>query len=184
MPLDTHPLPFGLRDVHLTGFTTQAATEYEPTSIDLPVSRTFSFSDTEDFEDLQGDDTTAASHGSGPSVEWELESGGLPFSAFKLMAGGTITESGTTPAMKKVFSKLATDSRPYFKVEGQAISDSGGDVHGLVFKAKATGSLEGEWAQGAFQLLSASGRGFPSTVTADEGKLYDFVQNETAIAVS
>lgn len=184
MPLTTHPLPFGLRDVKLTPFTTAAATAYGTPSVDLPVSRTFSFSDTEDFEDLQGDDVTAASHGSGPSLEWEMESGGMPFEAFKIMAGGAITESGTTPAMKKVYSKLATDSRPYFKVEGQAISDSGGDVHGVVYKAKATGSLEGEFGQGAFQLLSASGRGFPSTVTADLNKLYDFVQNETAIAIT
>ena len=183
MPLTTHPLPFGLRDVKLTPFTDSAATVYGTPSLDLPVSRTFSFSDTEDFEDLQGDDVTAASHGSGPSLEWELESGGLPFECFKLMAGGTITETGTSPAMKKVFSKLATDARPYFKAEGQAISDSGGDVHGLVYKCKATGSLEGEFGQGAFTLLSASGRGFPSSVTADNGKLYDFVQNETAVAI-
>lgn len=183
MPLTTHPLPFGLRDVKLTPFTTAAATTYG-TGVDLPISRTFSFSDTEDFEDLQGDDVTAASHGAGPSLEWELESGGLPFDAFKIMAGGTITDSGTTPAQKRVFSKLATDSRPYFKAEGQAISDSGGDVHGVVYKAKATGSLEGEFANGAFMLTSASGRGFPSTVVADVNKLYDFVQNETAIAIT
>ena len=185
MPLTTHPLPFGLRDVKLTPFTTDAATTYGTPSIDLPVARTFSFSDSEEFEDLAGDDSPAvASHGGGPQLEWELESGGLPFEAFRLMAGGTITESGTTPAMKKVYSKLATNSRPYFKVEGQAISDSGGDVHGIVYKAKATGSLEGEFANASFQLLSASGLGYPSTVVADVGKLYDFVQNETAIAIT
>lgn len=184
MPLTTHPLPFGLRDVKLTSFTTDAATAYGTPSVDLPVARTFSFSDTEDFEDLQGDDTTAASHGAGPSLEWELESGGLPFSAFKIMAGGTITDSGTAPAQKRVFSKLTSDSRPYFKVEGQAISDSGGDVHGVVYKAKATGSLEGEFGQGAFFLTAASGRGYGSTVTADLAKLYDFVQNETAVAIT
>lgn len=183
MPLTTHPLPFGLRDVKLTPFTTQAATAYG-TGVDLPVARTFSFSDTEDFEDLEGDDTIAGSHGAGPTLEWELESGGLPFEAFQIMAGGTITSSGTTPNQKKVFSKLATDSRPYFKAEGQAISDSGGDVHGIVYKSKATGSLEGEFANGAFFLTSASGKGFGSTVTADNGKLYDFVQNETAVAIA
>jgi hypothetical protein len=183
MPLTTHALPFGLRDVKITPFTTGAATAYSASSIDLPVARTFSFSDTEDFEDLVGDDTTAASHGSGPTVEWDLESGGLPFAAFQAMAGGTITDSGTTPAQKKVFSKLATDARPYFKVEGQAISDSGGDVHGIVYKAKATGSLEGEFGNGSFWLTSASGKGFPSTVTADVNKLYDFVNNETAVAI-
>jgi hypothetical protein len=183
MPLTTHPLPFGLRDIGITPFTTGAATAYG-TKIDLPVSRTLSFSDTEDFEDLAGDDSTVASHGAGPTIEWELESGGLPFAAFQAMAGGTVTDTGTTPNMKKVFSKLSSDSRPYFKVEGQAISDSGGDVHGIIYKAKATGSLEGEFAQGAFWLTSASGKGFPSTVTADLNKLYDFVNNETAVAIA
>lgn len=183
MPLTTHALPFGIRDVKLTPFTTGASTTYG-TGVDLPVARTFSWSEAEDFETLDGDDSHVASHGAGPVINWELESGGLPFEAYKIMAGGTITESGTTPAMKKVYSKLATDSRPYFKAEGQAISDSGGDVHGLVFRAKATGDLEGEWAYGAFQLLAASGEGYPSLVSADLGKLYDFVQNETAVAIT
>jgi len=184
MPLTTHPLPFGLRDIGLTPFTTSAATAYG-TKVDLPVSRTMSFSDTEDFEDLAGDDSPAvASHGAGPTIEWELESGGLPFTAFQIMAGGTITASGITPAQKNVFSKLYTDARPYFKAEGQAISDSGGDVHGVIYKAKATGALEGEFAQGAFFLTSASGKGFPSTVATDINKLYDFVQNETAVAIT
>lgn len=182
MPLNTHPLPFGLRDVRLTPFTTDAATAYG-TGVDLPVARTFSFSDTEDFEELRGDDTVAASHGAGPVIEWELESGGLPFAAYKVMAGGTVGETGTTPNQIKTFSKLSTDARPYFKAEGQAISDSGGDVHGIVYKAKADGSLEGEFGNGAFFLTSASGKGYGSTVVATINKLYDFVQNETAVAI-
>lgn len=182
MPLSTHPLPFGLRDVQLkpiTGVNTLG------TAVDLPVARTFSFTESEEFETLQGDDVTAASHGSGPTVSWELESGGMPFEAFRVMAGGTITESGVTPAQKKTYSKLATDSRPYFQVEGQAISDSGGDVHGIVYRCKADGDLEGEFGQGAFFLLSASGTGFGDTVGATPtNKLYDFVQNETAVAIA
>lgn len=182
MPLDNHAIPFGLRDVKIkpiTGLNTVG------TGIDLPVARTFSFADSEDFETLEGDDQTVASVGSGPTVGWELESGGLPFSAFRAMAGGTVTESGTSPAMKKVFSKLTTDSRPYFQVEGQSISDSGGDVHGTVYRCKADGDLEGEFGNGSFFLLSASGTGFGDTVgITPTSKLYDFVQNETAIAIA
>jgi hypothetical protein len=183
MPMTTHPLPFGLRDVRLTPFTTAAATTYG-TGVDLPVSRTFSFSDTEEFEQLTGDDTIVGTHGAGPVLEWSLESGGLPFEAYKVMSGGAIVETGTTPAMKKVYTKLATDARPYFKAEGQAISDSGGDVHGICYKCKADGSLEGEFAYGAFFLTAASGKGYGSTVAADIGKLYDFVQNETAVVIT
>lgn len=182
MPLTTHPLPYGLRDVRLTPFTTAAATAYG-TGVDLPVSRTFSFSETEDFEELKGDDTTVASHGAGPTMEWDLESGGLPLDAYVIMAGGTVGTTGTTPNQIKRYTKLATDARPYFKAEGQAISDSGGDVHGIVYKCKADGSLEGEMGNGAFFLTKASGKGYGSTVAADLGKLYDFVQNETAVAI-
>jgi hypothetical protein len=182
MPLTTNPLPFGLRDVALkpiTGVNTLG------TKVDLPVARTFSFTDSEDFETLEGDDSTAASHGSGPKVSWELEAGGLNFEAFQVMAGGTITATGTAPAQKKVFSKLTTDTRPYFQAEGQAISDSGGDVHGVVYRCKADGDLQGEFGQGAFFLTQASGTGFGDTVgTTPTNKLYDFVQNETAIAIA
>ena len=182
MPLTTHPLPFGLRDVKLSP---QAADGTYGQSVDLPVARTFSFSDTEDFEELRGDDVVAGKAGQGPTCAWELESGGMPFAAFKIMAGGTVTDSGTTPAQKKVFSKLVTDVRPYFKAEGQAISDSGGDVHGIVYRSKADGSLEGEFANGAFFLLSASGTSIGDTVgIAPTNKLYDFVQNETAVAIT
>lgn len=182
MPLTITPLPFGIRDVKLSP---QATDGTYGTGVDLPVARTFSWSDAEDFEQLKGDDVTVASAGQGPTVAWELESGGMPLDAYKIMAGGLVTSSGTTPAQKKVYSKLVTDARPYFKAEGQAISDSGGDLHGVVYRCKADGSLEGEFGNGAFMLLSASGTGFGNTIgTTPDNKLYDFVQNETAVAIT
>lgn len=175
-------LPYGLRDIKITPYTDAAGTVLAEVSIDLPVARTLSFSDTEDFEQLRGDDRVAAEHGNGAQVEWEMESGGLPFAAFKAMAGGTITTSGSTPNEKRVFSKKVTDQRPYFRIEGQVISDSGGDLHCVIYRAKATGELSGEFSDGAFFLTSASGVGHavPSGDNAD--KLYDFVQNETVTA--
>lgn len=178
MPLTTTPLPFGIRDIKL-----RANVNGTPgTSVDLPVARTFSWTDQEDFETLKGDDTTVSAVGSGPTVAWELESGGMPLTAFQLMAGGTVTASGTTPNQKNVYSKLTTDARPYFDAEGQAISDSGGDLHGICYRCKADGNLAGSLANGAFFLLAASGTGFGNTGTPNS-KLYDFVQNETATAI-
>jgi len=182
MPLDTHALPFGLRDVKL--FPIDLADYSIGVGVDLPVAQTFSFSDTEDFETLKGDDTTVASRGQGPSVEWELDSGGIPFEAYKIMAGGAISTSGTTPNQIKTFTKMATDSRPYFQVEGQAISDSGGDVHCIVYRCIADDSLEGEFGNGAFFVTQASGHGYGDILgNAPTGKLYEFVQNETATAI-
>lgn len=182
MALDT-ALPYGLRDVKLTPFTDAAGTTLATVSVDLPIARTLSFSDTEDFEELRGDDRKVAEVGSGANVEWELESGGLPFEAYRVMAGGTIVSTGTGATEKKVFSKKVTDKRPYFRIEGQAISDSGGDLHVIIPRAKATGELSGEFSDGAFFLTSASGVAVAPLSGADLDKLYDFVQNATAIAI-
>lgn len=183
MSLTTVPLPYGLRDVKVTPYTDAAATTLGA-AVDLPNARTVSFSDNEEFKDLRGDDAVQASHGSGPDVEWDIESGGLPLDALIVMFGGTIADAGVTPNRTKTYSKASTDSRPYFKMEGQAISDSGGDLHVILYKCKATGPLGGELKDQEFLLTSGSGRCFPSTETGSLGLVYDFVQNETVTAIA
>lgn len=174
-------LPYGLRDVRLTPLGADGKTPGTP--VDLPVSRTLSFSETEDFEELAGDDTKQATHGAGPTLEWALEAGGISLEAYAVFAGGTVVTSGVTPAQKKTYTKKTSDARPSFKVEGQAISDSGGDLHGIIYRAKADGALEGEMANGAFWLTAASGKGYGSLETGSIDKLYDYVQNETVTAI-
>lgn len=181
MALTTIPLPFGLRDVTLVPILADGSLD-TANEVDLPYARVFSFKETEDFEELKGDDKTVASHGAGPIVEWELEAGGISFAAYKVMAGGAVAETGTTPAQKKTYTKKTTDSRPYFQVEGQAISDSGGDVHTIVYRCKADGDLEGSFENGSFMLTKGSGKGYGDPAQSD--KLYDFVQNETATAIA
>lgn len=168
-------LPYGMRDIKLRPLTGEVA----GTSIDLPNSRQMQFAETETFSDLRGDDGIAASHGSGPSVNWQLEGGGVSFEAVKAMYGGTITSSGTTPAQVKTLSKTGDDVRPYFQAEGQAISDSGGDFHILLYRCKATGDLSGTMQDGNFWLTGASGNAIPRD---SDKKVWDWVQNETAVA--
>jgi len=175
-------LPYGLRDVKLTPYTDASCTTLgDP--VDLPNSRTFSFSETEEFTELRGDDRVVTTRGQGASVEWELEAGGLSFEALKVMAGGTITSSGTTPNQIKKFSKKVTDPRPFFQVEGQAISDSGGDVHCVLPRCRVTDSIEGEFSDGEFFLSSGSGVALPSLMSASADVIYEFVQNETSAAI-
>jgi hypothetical protein len=182
MAIATKALPFGLRDVKLTPLG--AGGDTPGTAVDLPASRTLSFSESEEFEELKGDDTTVASHGGGVTVEWSLESGGISLEAYVVMAGGAIVSTGTTPNVAKTYTKLETDARPYFKIEGQSINDNGGDFHCVIYRAKADGSLEGEMANGSFWLTSASGKGYGSLESGNEGRSYDFVHNETAAAIS
>lgn len=183
MALNTIPLPYGLRDVKLTPYTTDAGTTLG-TAVDLPNSRTLSFSEAEEFTELRGDDKVVTTRGQGPSVEWELESGGISFEALKILAGGDIATTGTTPDQIKTFTKKVTDARPFFQIEGQVISDSGGDVHCVLPRCRVSGNIEGEFSDGEFFLTKCDGVALGSNITGAEDVLYEFIQNETATAIA
>lgn len=179
-------LPYGMRDVKLTPYDGDALAA---TSVDLPNARTFSFSESEEFETLRGDDKTVAIRGAGASVGWDLESGGISLAAYAVLSGGTVTTSGVAPDTVTRYRKRVADERPYFKAEGQAISDNGGDFHAVVYKCRATGDLEGELSDGAFWLTAGSGEGLPvdlngGTAVEDQGVLYDFVVNDVATPIA
>lgn len=177
-------IPYGLRDIKITPFTTAAATTLGTPSVDLPYAQTMSFTEAEEFSEMRGDDKLVATVGQGSSIEWELAAGGLSLEAVKTMLGGTVTVSGVTPNVKTTFRKKVTDIRPYFQVEGQVISDGGGDVHCKIFRCRASGEFSGEFADGSFFTTGISGSGLPSKVTADVDVLYEFTENETATAIA
>jgi hypothetical protein len=178
MPLTITPLPYGIRFVSIKALPSPYTTP--GTLVQLPYSRTLSWTDTEDFADLRGDDSLIASHGAGPQCNWDIESGGIQLEAAKLIMGGATVDTGTTPNQVKTYTKLIGDQRPYFKAEGQSISDSGGDLHAVLYRAKATGDTTGDFADGAFFLFKTSGKCFGSLEAANINRLYDFVQRETA----
>lgn len=171
-------LPYGLRDTSITPFTDAKATTLG-TALDYPTARTMSFEESEDFEELRGDDKVVAIRGKGASVDWEMENGGINLPAYKSMAGGTVTTTGVTPNTVTTYQKKVTDQRPYFKSEGQAINDDGGDFHGILYKARASDSLSGELSDGSFWLSKASGSALPATLTGKVDVLYEFIINET-----
>jgi hypothetical protein len=176
------PLPYGLRDIKLTPFTDNTYTAYG-TSVDLPNARTLHFTEVAESSQLRGDDAVKASHSSAPQVNWELEGGGISFEAVRVMYGGTLAETGSAPNRIKTLDKTEDDNRPYFKIEGQVISDSGGDVHCIIYRAQAQGDLDGTFTDQEFFLTGASGIGIGSLVPATIKRVWRMVQNETATAI-
>lgn len=189
MPLPV-ALPYGIRDVKLLQYTTLAADVFGSSLVDLPNARTFQFNDTEEYSDLRGDDKLVTSHGQGSQGEWQLEGGGISFAAHAVLAGGQVVETGITPNQRRRFRKLTSDQRPFFVAIGQSISDSGGDVHGIMWCCRSTGNVEGTLQDTEFLIPSISGTGFPCRVTGNVAGLpildavYDFVQNEVATAIT
>ena len=170
-------LPFGLRDVKIALL---AADGTPGTMVDLPNAQTMSFTENEDYTELRGDDKVVAKRGNGATVDWELDSGGIALEAYVIMNGGLLTTSGVTPAVVKKYTKKATDARPDFWAEGQAMSESGGDFHMVLKRCKADGGIEGELNDGEFWVTQASGTAIAELGTDD---LYDFVDNESVVDI-
>ena len=179
-------LPYGMRDVKLTPYTDAAGSVLGAASIDLPNMQTLSFSETEEFQELRGDDKVVTTRGKGSQVEWSLEAGGYNAKVWALMTGGSVDETGTTPARSVTLRKRSTQARPFFKAEGRAISDSGGDIHMVIYRCRCNASIEGNFADGEFFITNASGIGLPlldESGNEDGDFLYDIVQNETATPI-
>lgn len=177
MALDDPALPYGIRDIKLTPINSDGSLG---TAVDLPVAQTLSFSETEEFQELRGDDRVVAVHGQGPTVEFDLEAGGISLEAWQVMTGGDLSELGATPNQTKSLTKKTTQSRPYFRIEGQSINDVAGDTHVVIYKAKITDTLEGEFADGEFFVTSCSGQGIGN----EDDNLYTFTWNETSEAIT
>ena len=171
MPLTSNTKPFGLRQVTLVPLPSG-------TAVALSAAQTLSFKEALTSGELRGNDATQAIAAIVDKVEWSLEAGGISFDAIKVLTGRTITAAGTTPAQKNTILARAGDTYPYFKIYGKIINDDGSDIHVLIYKAKLTDGLEGEWKDGEFFIQSASG------IAIDDGsKMFEMVHNETATTV-
>jgi hypothetical protein len=169
-------LPYGLRDVKIYPYLDAQGTILASAGYDLPHAQTFSFADSENFTDLRGDDEIAATHGNGAQVKWTLEAGGISLAVWAILTGGQIIETGAAPNRVITLRKCSDDTRPYFRVDGQIMSDSGGDVVGVIYRAKCNADIRGQFGDGRFFISQADGIGLPIPGTR---LLYDIKQHET-----
>lgn len=175
-------LAFGLRDLKFTPYADAGGNILGTVSYDLPNAQTLSFSETEDYTDLRGDDRLVATHGAGAQVDWSLEAGGVSLTIWAILSGGQRIVSGLTPNRVERMVKRASDARPYFRIDGQSMSDSGGDLHCRIYRAKCNGDLSGDLGDGNFQITNASGVGLPLNDEKND-LLYEWIRHETKTSI-
>jgi hypothetical protein len=178
--LTVTPQPYGLRDIKVA---TLDATGTKGTLVDLPAAQTMDFAEKTAEKPLRGDDVVVAKRVSIDSIDWTLESGGISFEASVVMFGGAITSSGVTPNQLKSYTRLYTDSYPDFYAIGQAMSETGGDLHLCLFRNKAN-QMSGTLQDQEFWVTHAEGSALPSLNVTDLNKAWAFIQHETAVAVA
>ena len=180
MPLAGTRLPYGLRDIKLA---TLDSAGVKGSLVDLPNAQTLEFTEETASQVLRGDDAVAAQRVTIDTVSWTLDSGGISFEAYTIMAGGSIGSTGVTPNVVKTWTRMGTDSYPDFFMEGQAMSESGGDHHLRFFRAKAT-QISGTHQDQEFWVSHAEGNAIPTLTAADVGKVWAMVANETVAAIA
>jgi hypothetical protein len=172
-------LPYGLRDVKVA---TLDNTGVKGTLVDLPAAQTLEFQEETASQVLRGDDTTIAQRVTIDNVSWTLESGGISLEAYVVIAGGTLTTTGTTPSVVKKWRRMGTDAYPDFFLEGQSMSESSGDDHIVFHRAKAT-QISGTHQDQEFWVSHAEGNAIATLTVANVGAVWDMVANETVAPI-
>lgn len=170
--------PYGLHRVWITPYTDTDGSILGPTSYRLPLGRTLAFSEAEDFDTLDGDDKAAvAIQGKGATVDGSVEAGGLDMMCWSIFTGGQLIESGVEPNLKRVVRKKGSDQRPYWRAEGQVLSNGGGDNVARIFRCKANGKLQADMKYGTFMTPQVDFMGTPLPGD-DDDYLYEIEFNE------
>jgi hypothetical protein len=181
-----HSLPYGLRRLILTPYVDTAGSVLATASYKLPIAQTLSFSETEEFDELRGDDRLSAIHGRGSEVDGSLASGGISIPVWAIISGGKVTETGIAPNRKRTLNKQGGWGRPYFRVDGQMVSDSGGNVNARIYRCKCNGKIEAQFSYGQFQISTVGFKGTP--LPCDYGStndwLYEIIQGESKSELS
>lgn len=176
-------LPYGVRDIKLTQYTDAVGTTLNTSSVDLPYIQTLNFTEAEEFQELRGDDKLITTRGRGSQVNWSLESGGLPVSAWSVLTGGSIVATGLTPNRVSELRKSATANRPFFRIDGRIISDSGGDVLVRIYRCRATGDIQANFQNGEFATSQISGVGLPLLDDTND-LIYSIFRRETGSSLT
>jgi len=179
----TDGLPYGVRDLKLTQYLDQLGQLLGTVSVDLPYMQTLNFTEAEEFAELRGDDKLITTRGRGSQVNWDLEAGGLSVPAWATFTGGSVIERGLTPNRVIELQKKSTQSRPYFRIDGKMISDSGGDVLVRIYRCRANGDITSNFQDGEFGTTQVAGVGLPLLDDTND-LLYSIFRRETSQALT
>jgi hypothetical protein len=174
-------IPFGLRDIRITPWvgTTLSATIIS----DVPRIRSVEMNVTRESTDLDGDDVRIATHTFNKACEGSIEAGGINLPALAVLTGGTATMgTGVSPNKINTFLVQGTDAEGYFKLEGHAYGDDAGDVHVIIWRAKASNGPNHTFGQGEFAMTACDLVGvFDASVSPS--RLYTIIQNESIVVL-
>lgn len=179
MALAIHRLPYGLRDVKVATLDNAGV---KGTLVDLPAAQTLEFTEETASQVLRGDDAVIAQRVTIDNVSWSMDSGGISFEAYTVIAGGAVSSTGTTPSVVKKWRRMGTDAYPDFYLAGMSMSESAGNNMVIFHRAKAT-QISGTLQDQEFWVSHAEGNAIATLTVANVGAVWDMIANEDGTTV-
>lgn len=189
MPLSRVTKLYSVQDCKISPLTADPAggTATYGTAIDVPGIKSLAITGSIETKKLRGDNGPLATNSVLSDVQVAVSHAKLSFDVLAAIIGGTVTDSGTTPAQKSTWAlTAATATLPPFKIEGvtppNGVDIIGGDLHWVLYKCSLTAFPELGFAEEDFRLASFTAAADPLLATGN--KWIDAVLNETALAIS
>lgn len=113
---------------------------------------------------------------------WAFNSAQISLDVLAVLEGGTVTTTGTTPNQVYTYSVTQSSVPQYFKLEAKAnyVAGAAGDFHLKMYKCKAN-NVDIQYMASDYAIVSATG---VAIATTNDGKIKDYIINETAVAIS
>lgn len=188
MPLQHFTRVYGIKDAKIASLTADPATG-SPTYgalIDVPGIKTFEISGDVEVKALRGDNVKLATNATITNIQVAVSHAKMSLDVLMAIIGGTITDSGTTPAQKSLWDLTAdTATLPPFKLEGvtppNGIDIVGGDVHVVLHKLTLSAFPDLGFSEEDCRIASFTADADP---LLSNGKWISIPINETATAIA
>ncbi|GGQ48812.1 phage tail protein [Streptomyces asoensis] len=188
MPLQRFTRVYGIKDAKIAPLTADPAsgTPTYGALIDVPGIKTFEISGDVEVKKLRGDNTQLATNAAISNIQVAVSHAKMSLDVLAAIIGGTVTDSGTTPAQKTSWDLTDTTATlPPFKLEGvtppNGIDIIGGDVHVVLHKLTLSAFPDLGFAEEDYRIASFTADADP---LLSNGKWISTVINETAVAIA
>ena len=184
MALDTTVEFLGVNDCKVYKITADTSTTYTvEEGVDIPI-KSVSYTPEIESKSLYQDEKTYDRHSSNDEMTIQLTSGSLSQEALKVLMGGTVSPSGSTPNQVSTYGYNGGVLDNYVQIAFQIKYVSGaGDMHFKFMKAKVE-NIDVQGNAKEYGEVSITLKGIPTTYEFTSGQMMQIVINETATALA
>lgn len=156
------------------------ASDVPGTTVDVPGAQALEWSIESDSEELRGDNQVIAVVREAKSLTGTIRFAQNNLDAVASLIGGTVTTTGTTPAVVDTLEVASASSAAYVQIQGQVPGLDGGGYRVVIHKALITSGPGGALADGEFNIPEME---FTAVANAS-GNLMAHKQYETYTAIT